>query len=93
MRCECLLESLEEQYIDEAKAAGVDLTSSFEGREGTSVDAFHFRHLQSAVKARTPGQDQEQNTLFQEPYAPHNPLKGRRQKTLLYPYGSGEAWR
>lgn len=81
MLCECLLENLEKQYLKNAEAVGVDVASSFEGREGTSADVFHFRHLQLAVETQT------------EPHASHIPSREKRQKLYRHPYGSGEAWK
>ncbi len=83
---------MEKLYIHDAKGAGVDVTSSFEGREGTSVDVFHFRHLQLAAEASTFALEQRQASL-QTPDASRTPSKQKRQKTYLHPYGSGDAWR
>lgn len=84
---------MEARYLEDAEAAGVDVASSFEGREGTSVDAFHFRHLQLAVEAQPLTLDQEQISRSQEPRASNAPPNPKRQKTFQHPYGSGETWR
>ena len=75
---------MEEQYLNDADAAGVDVASPFEGREGTSTDVFHFRHLQLAV-----------SKTQAEPRALPIPSKEKRQKVKIYqhPHGSGEAWK
>ncbi len=77
---------MEKQYLQDAEPAGVDVTSSFEGREGTSVDVFHFRHLQLAVEVST-------SAMLEAPNTSHIPLKQKRQKKYKHPYGSGDAWR
>ena len=84
---------MEAQYLEDAEAAGIDVTSSFEGREGTSIDAFHFRHLQLAVEAQPLTPDQEQTSHSQEPCASNAPPKPKRQKIFQHPYGSGDTWR
>ena len=84
---------MEERYIADAEAAGVDVTSSFPGREGTSTDAFHFRHLQLAVEAQTSMLERGHNSLFKAPDTSQKPSKERHLKKFQHPHGSGEAWR
>lgn len=95
VHCECRLENMEKQYIIDAEAAGVDVTSSFEGREGTSVDAFHSRHLQLAMIAQPLSFDQEGSSSSNnsEPPAYDILSKPKSRKKFMHPYGSGEAWR
>ncbi len=91
LRCECLLENLENRYLGDAGAAGVDVASSFKGREGTSVDVFHFRHLQLAVEASTPALEKERPPLRHRALTPHRNRSARNRNQR--PHGSGDTWR
>ena len=86
---------MEQQYLDDAEAAGVDVTSSYEGREGTSVDVFNVCHLQLAVSARTHPLQSNQGlaSAFEESRTHDIPSKRKSQKKFKHPHGLGEAWR
>ncbi len=76
---------MEGQYVEDAQAGGVDVTSSFEGREGTSVDVFDICHLQLAVSSHShPLQSNKgvTSTVFEESRTYGNPSKSKSQKNL-----------
>lgn len=96
MRCDCQLGSLVSQYIQEAAAAGVDVASEYKGRDDTSVDVFHVRHLEIAVTNEEPPDralDQGKTHSKEVEASEDRPHAAKRQKTLKYPHGSQESWR